>query len=94
MEFPTPNDVTYTIYSKSNCLFCDKVKELLKDVVPKYVVIDCDEFLTDPDTKKNFLEFIAKLTKRQYKTFPMVFHGDRFIGGFNDTRDYYENNDL
>ena len=94
MEFPTPNSIAYTIYSKSNCHFCDKVKELLKDVEPKAVVVDCDQFLIDPETKKNFLDFMATLIKRQYKTFPMVFHGDRFVGGFNDTRDYYENNDM
>jgi glutaredoxin len=76
----------YTIFTKSNCSFCTKVKELLRDQQTEEV--NCDNILLT-----NRERFLAEMKQRigyEYKTFPMVFLNDRFIGGYTDTVKYLE----
>ena len=89
-NFEKPSETfQYTVYSKSGCPKCNKVKELLKNKNLKFTVIDCDEYLIE--TKAEFLYFIQELTSQEWKTFPIVFNKDsRFIGGFIDTKLYLE----
>ena len=88
-SFRKPSNIEYTIYSKSGCSNCSKVKELLESNNIPFIVINCDEYLIEK--KSEFLLFIQELTSREWKTFPMVFSSDRqFIGGFTDTRIYLE----
>ena len=87
--FSKPSNKEYTIYSKSGCPNCIKVKELLQSNNIPFTVIDCDEYLIE--RKPEFLLFIQELTSREWKTFPIVFTCDGvFIGGFTDTRIYLE----
>ena len=90
-NFKKPSEATqYTVYSKSGCPNCKKVKELLKTKNLLFTIIDCDEYLIE--TKPEFLQFIQDLTSQEWKTFPIVFNKDsRLIGGFIDTREYLEN---
>lgn len=81
--------MNYTIYTKPKCQYCDKVKDLLKN--ENSIYIDCSNYLQDT-TKQLFLQFIqdtANLSE-PYKTFPMVFCNGRFIGGFTETKLWYE----
>ena len=57
MEFPYPEKGQITIYSKSGCINCTKVKTLLKDKSIVFNIIDCDEFivLKKHKTIKQFL---------------------------------------
>lgn len=89
-NFEKPSEATqYTVYSKSGCPNCKKVKELLKTKNLLFTVIDCDEYLIE--TKPEFLQFIQDLTSQEWKTFPIVFNKDsRLIGGFIDTKLYLE----
>ena len=84
--FPLPNLGGYTIYTKRDCIFCDKVKELLHN--EKIFLVECDEF-----DRELFLEFIDKLTPYSHRTFPYVFKDNVFIGGFTETERYKEAND-
>ena len=87
--FRSPSNSEYTIYSKSGCPNCFKVKDLLKSNNIPFTVIDCDEYLIE--RKEEFLLFIQELTSREWKTFPIVFKSDgHFIGGFTDIRIYLE----
>ena len=89
-DFEKPSENQYTVYSKSGCTNCNKVKELLKEKQMPFIIIDCDEYLIE--TKTEFLQFIQDLTSQEWKTFPIVFNKDsRLIGGFLDTREYLEN---
>jgi glutaredoxin len=89
-NFEKPSEATqYTIYSKSGCPNCKKVKKLLTNKKLIFTVIDCDDYLLD--NKESFLLFIQDLTSQEWKTFPIVFNKDsRLIGGFLDTREYLE----
>lgn len=88
--FDKPSKTTqYTIYSKSGCPNCKKVKELLETQKITFTIIDCDEYLIE--SKSEFLNFIQELTSREWKTFPIVFNNDEFVGGYTDTKVYLEN---
>ena len=89
-NFEKPSEATqYTVYSKSGCPNCKKVKELLETKQIPFTIIDCDEYLIE--TKPEFLQFIQDLTSQEWKTFPIVFNKDsRLIGGFIDTKLYLE----
>lgn len=88
MEFQKPNEFGFTIYSKSGCPNCIKVKTLLKEKNLVYNIIDCDEYLIE--NKENFLLFIEEIAKQPCKLFPMVFNDTKFVGGFNETKEYID----
>ena len=88
MDFETPSQESYTIYSKSGCPNCTKVKKLLQKETPAPVLIDCDEYLIED--KLGFLRFIEEIAKKEWKTFPMVFYQGAFLGGYEDTLKEYE----
>ena len=47
MEIAEPNKIGFTIYSKSGCINCNKVKVLLKEKKVLFSVIDCDEYIIE-----------------------------------------------
>jgi len=88
MDFEKPSEKIFTIYSKSGCINCRKVKDLLKANNIEYEIIDCDDYLLE--NKEQFLFFIQSYTNVVCKTFPIVFYDENFIGGFNETKDHLE----
>jgi glutaredoxin len=88
MDFEEQIKLGFTIYSKSGCINCNKVKSLLKEKNFIFSVIDCDEYIIE--NKEEFLLFIKEKAKREYKMFPMVFNNGFFIGGFNETQIYID----
>ena len=83
-----PLDFGFTIYSKSGCPNCTKVKKLLFDKNIFYLDISCDEFLLED--KEGFLLFIKEKANKEYRTFPMVFNDAKFIGGFTETQEHFD----
>lgn len=74
----------FTIYTKSGCPDCDKVKNLLSK--EKHILINCDQLL-----KNNRSEFIKSMElkiHRPFKSFPVVFLDDVYIGGYDDVLEY------
>ena len=88
MEFEKPVETGFTIYSKSGCPNCLKVKALLKEKNIIFNVVDCDEYLIED--KENFLLFIENLVKKTCRVFPMVFNDGKFIGGYNETNEHID----
>jgi len=88
MEIPLPstNANSFTIYSISSCPYCTKVKELLEKENP--IIINCDEYRKND--RETFLKIMDGLTGLEYRTFPMVFHGTKFIGGYDNSVIYYK----
>ncbi len=81
--FPSPVMDGYTIYSKSNCPYCVKIKDFLEREKCKMTIIDCDEYLKQ--NREEFLSEMKKNTVIEWKTFPFVFLDGNFIGGYQDT---------
>ena len=64
-----------TIYSKTICPYCTKAKFLFKALGVEYEVVNFDE---DPEKREEMFE------KYSWRTVPMIFIGDDFIGGYDD----------
>jgi len=78
-----PTSCGFTVYGKSGCSYCGKVKALLAEYEEEFTYINCDEYLlADRDA---FLEFITTVAGKEHKTFPMVFSPKGFVGGYTDT---------
>ena len=96
MDFILPSSTGFTIYTKSNCKYCTLVKELLYEDIRNnnVLIVDCDNYL-QPQTKEVFIEFIRQCigSNQQYRTFPMVFLGGNFVGGYTETRNFIEQKD-
>lgn len=86
MEFIKPSLLGFTIYSKSGCHNCTKVKKLLNEKNLFFVVVDCDDYLVED--KNFFLSFIKSTVGKEHTTFPMVFYDNIFVGGFDETTEY------
>jgi glutaredoxin 3 len=84
MEFEEPSKTVYTVYSKSGCTYCTKVKQLLQEKNYAFDLIDCDEYLLED--KEGFLKFIKDKAGKEYRTFPMIFRCGEFVGGFAETK--------
>ena len=87
MEIEEPFKIGFTVYSKSGCSNCTKVKKLLIEKKLLFVEIDCDDYIIED--KEKFLLFIKERVNKEYKTFPMVFNDGNFVGGFTETQDYF-----
>ncbi|WP_286190603.1 glutaredoxin 3 [Fluviispira vulneris] len=74
------------IYTTTVCPYCNAAKSLFKSLGVNYEEINLDN---DPDLR-------AKLSKENngWRTVPMIFIGDKFIGGFDDTNKLYKSGEL
>lgn len=78
------------VLSKTNCIYCTKVKELFNSLQMPYFEYDCTYLLQNLESKQNFLEQIQYIAKKKYTTFPMIFIDGKFIGGYTDVGVYLE----
>ena len=67
------------VYSKKDCPFCHKAKELLREKGQKFIEIDVEE---NPEKLKEMLE-----RSRGRKTVPEIFIDGELVGGFDELRD-------
>ena len=67
-----------SIYTKDNCIWCDRAKILLDSKKISYNEID----LSDDSERLKFYEKIGD----NVKTVPQVFIDDKRIGGFQDLK--------
>jgi glutaredoxin len=88
MNIFEPLKTGFTVYSKSECSYCTKVKKLLLDKQTFFTDVSCDEFLIED--KEGFLTFIKERANKEYRTFPMVFYNGKFIGGFTETKLHFD----
>ena len=86
MEFVEPNMIGFTIYSKSGCPNCTKVKNFIKEKNFLFNIVDSDDYLIED--KESFIKFIETKAETSYKTFPMVFYDGKFVGGFIHTTEF------
>ncbi len=77
----------YTVFSKSGCPNCRKVKEFLKEHGHEPCIIDCDEALLDD--RASLLEYLYNCGAKG-TVFPFVFLDNNFLGGYEETRRFVE----
>lgn len=82
-----PNLNGWTIYTKSDCIYCSEVKKILEN--KSCIIINCDKWIEcDKQNKENFLNQMKVIIGYEYKKFPMVFCDKIFIGGYKDVEKY------
>lgn len=71
--------MVYRIVSKDDCLYCKKTKSLLNKHNVKYSETKLDK--SDSDYEKRRTDLISETN---HKTFPWIFKGETFLGGFSE----------
>lgn len=89
----------YKIYSKPNCIWCDRAKELLvarSEIFMEYKLASVPE-KEDPAAPKNLRYITREHLLAQFpdaKTVPIVtlvtVDGDQYIGGFEDLKNFLD----
>lgn len=74
--------MNFTVYSKKNCDFCYKIKQVLELTGNSFVVYTLDTDFTKEEFHSQFGET---------STFPQVVVEDKHIGGCTDTIKYLRN---
>jgi len=75
-----------TIYSKNNCVFCNKAKHLVKSLGLDYTEKKLEEF----DSPQAMLEDIGK----QVRTMPQIKIDGKLVGGYNQLVEYFADKGL
>ncbi len=75
-----------TIYTTSSCPFCTSAKNLLKqqNIEFKEVSLDSDSDLRQKLSDEN----------NGWRTVPMIFIDDKFVGGFDDLKKLHDSGEL
>ena len=71
------------IYSKTNCVFCDKAKIKLQKHSPKIQILDKD-FTRD--------DFLKKFPNA--RTFPQIIINKKHVGGYAELKRWLEQNSI
>ena len=71
-----------TIYSKNNCVYCTKAKNLVKNLGLDYTEKRLEEF----ESVDKMLEDIGK----QVRQMPQIKIDEELIGGYNQLVEYFE----
>ena len=66
MEIRDPHIKEFTVYTKKECKYCEKAKELLINNQFFLTVIPCDDYLLE--NKEAFLDVMEKKIGQVYKT--------------------------
>ena len=75
-----------TIYSKNNCVFCNKAKHLVKSLGLDYTEKKLEEF----DSPQAMLEDIGK----QVRTMHQIKIDGKLVGGYNQLVEYFADKGL
>ena len=76
-----------TIYSKPNCVFCEKAKSMVKNLGFEY---EEKMFGKDFKTPDELFEAVGK----QVRTMPQIIIDEKHIGGYNELVEYYADKGL
>jgi glutaredoxin 3 len=81
--------MSFTVYSKKGCPYCDKIKMVLNDLsIKKGYPVICYELGTQFTREEFYAEF------GEGSTFPQVVFEQKHIGGCSDTVKYLQENNM
>lgn len=87
-EIVLSNDIV--LISKNNCIFCTKLKDLLKEIgvdMSNVLVLNIQD---DPKAFADLADEVMDITS--CSTFPQLFVGRKFVGGYKDMFDMHQFN--
>lgn len=68
--------MAYTVYSKQDCIFCKRAKDLLDLMGEEYTTID----ITEGDNRTQLNERLGY----EARTVPQIWDGETFVGGYTE----------
>lgn len=77
--------MSIVIHTKKECIFCDRAKLFFKAKKLEYEEVYYDPDQPDYETKKNKL-----VSDTNHRTFPQIFIGDIFLGGYTELTHAYD----
>ena len=81
--------MSFTVYSKKSCPYCDKIKMVLNDLsIKKGYPVICYELGTQFTREEFYSEF------GEGSTFPQIIFEQKHIGGCSDTVKYLQENNM
>ena len=75
------NQMEIIVYSKNNCVFCNKAKQMLKNLGLDYKEKKMEDF----ESVESMLEDIGK----KVRTMPQIKIDGKLIGGYNQLVEYF-----
>ena len=81
------NNSNITVYTKDNCVYCEKAKALLKGL---------DLSFTEKKYGKGFNtpEELFEAVGKKVRTMPQIMIDNELVGGYNQLVEYYNNKGL
>jgi glutaredoxin 3 len=78
----------WVIYTKKDCVYCEAAKTLLKQNGLSFIDINVN------DLNKSDIYKLIDASTNSYRYFPIIFKDNRFIGGYNELNEFFEENDI
>jgi len=88
-ELSSPRSGMFTIYSKSGCSGCTKLKKYLTEHFVVFQDVCCDEWLIEPEHKAQLFQLLTMYADQSCsveRRFPIVFDGLTYVGGVAETK--------
>lgn len=76
--------MSITVHSKPGCIYCDKAKDFLQKLDVPFVVNTLDPYEPDYQQKRD-----ALFDRYNHRSFPLIFVGNVFVGGFTELQNAY-----
>ena len=86
MDIPPPSTQSVTIYSRPYCVYCEKCKVFLEEKGIPFNEVKLDVESESYDANRDYL---VSRSGCNHKTYPFVFVGDTFVGGYTDLVNAY-----
>ena len=82
----------YKIFTKPNCIYCDKAKALLKKLNISYEEYKLSTNMTGSDSEYTVtIDQMFEMIGKQVRSMPQIMNEDTLIGGYTDLREHFIN---
>ena len=82
----------YKVFSKPNCVFCDKAKAMLKKLDIPYEEYKLSTNMSGGDSEYEItIEQMFEMIGKQVRSMPQIMKDDTLIGGYTDLREHFIN---
>ena len=79
LYYKPPVIMSVIVHTKANCHYCVKAKDFLKESGVEFEEVFYDPSDESYESRKNTL-----VAKTDWRTFPQIFVGEHFVGGFSE----------
>lgn len=70
--------MSYMIYGKPSCPYCERAKSLLHGLGLDYTYVDLSQDLSK----------LEEFKQQGFRTVPIIYHGDTLVGGYAQLEEY------